>query len=1111
MTNTRLIPNHLLLGLLVLQLSCQSGGNRLFSLLPPSRTGIDFANQLDENERFNIIKYLYFFNGAGVAAGDVNNDGLPDVFFTANQLSNKLYLNKGDFRFEDVTQAAGLQDVEQAGRSWKTGVSMADVNGDGWLDIYVCEVGFYKSINGRNKLYINQGPDAGGQVRFEEQAANYGLDFKGFAQQSAFFDYDLDGDLDLLLVAHSVHSAESYARGEQRTVRDSLARDVLYRNDGKRFTDVSEQSGIFGGPMGYGLGLAVSDLNSDGWPDIYITNDFHEHDYLYLNNGNRMGVPQFSEHIATATGHTSTFSMGVDAADLNNDGLCDIMTLDMKPEDEQVLKASAGADHYNLYQMKLSYGYHYQFPRNCLQLAQGSQPASGGGIPRFAEVAELSGVAATDWSWGTLLADFDNDGWKDIFVTNGIWRRPNDLDYLRYSSGEQAQKYATDLELAAKMPQGAVENYAFKNTCRTAGEVPVFENVSEAWGLNLKGYSNGAAWADFDQDGDLDLVVNNLNAAAALYRNEAGKLSGNNFLKVKLEGSGSNRFGIGARVLVQTPGNSQLQELSPTRGWLSASDHSLVFGLGKATSATAVTVIWPGGKTQSMQQVNANQTLVLRQQEATGSAGMASEETKPLLGAMPFPGSAAPLHTENRFTDFNIEPLLPYMLSAQGPGLAVADLNGDGQDDFYLCGAKGQAGQLWLSADAGQWQPVAQPAFAADFLFEDVEACFLDVEKDGDLDLFVVSGGGEYRPGAEQLRHRLYRNDGRGNFSRDPALFPSSNGACVLPADFNGDGEVDLFIGSRSVPGSYGLVPQSFLLVNDGSGNFRDAAEELFPGLSSAGMVTSAVWLEAEQRLAVAGEWMAIKIWERGKKSAREIPLSRGLWNTLSAADWDGDGNLDLMAGNWGENSTWRASEEQPLELYVMDFDQNGATDPVLAYYRKGKRYTFASRDDLVGQMPDLKKKYVQYGAFAGSTFEQVFPDELLKGAQYSRVEQLKSCYLENQGGGNFDLRPLPAAVQAGPVQALLPGDFDGDGRMDVLLAGNWLGVQPSLGRQDALQATLLKGDGGGNFEAMPASQHGFYVPGEVRDLQLVRGASGQQWLLVARNNSEMLVFKKEQ
>jgi hypothetical protein len=1111
MTNTKSIPKYLLLGLLVLQLSCQSGGERLFSLLEPSYTGIDFANELDENERFNIIKYLYFYNGAGVATGDVNNDGLPDVFFTSNQHSNKLYLNKGDFRFEDVTASAGLKDVEHAGRSWKTGVSMADVNGDGWLDIYVCEVGYYKSINGRNKLYINQGPDAGGQVRFEEQASAYGLDFKGFAQQSAFFDYDLDGDLDLLLVAHSVHSAESYARGEQRTVRDSLSRDVLYRNDDNHFYEVGEQSGIFGGPMGYGLGLVVSDLNGDGWPDIYITNDFHEHDYLYLNNGNRMGLPQFTEQIAAATGHTSTFSMGVDAADLNNDGLCDIMSLDMKPEDEQVLKASAGADHYNLYQMKLSYGYHYQFPRNCLQLAQGNQPTAGGRLPRYAEVAELSGVAATDWSWGTLLADFDNDGWKDIFVTNGIWRRPNDLDYLRYSSGEQAQRYATDLELAAKMPQGAVGNYAFRNACRSAGEVPLFENASQAWGLNLKGYSNGAAWADFDQDGDLDLVVNNLNSTAAMYRNEAGKMSGNNYLRIKLEGGGSNRFGIGARVLVQTPGNSQLQELSPTRGWLSSSDHCLVFGLGKATSATSVTVIWPGGKTQSMQQVNANQTLVLRQQEAGSSPGIPSEDPLPLLSALPFPGNAAPLHTENRFTDFNIEPLLPYLLSTQGPGLALADLNGDGQDDFYLCGAKGQAGQLWLSAGDGQWQPTEQPAFAADFLFEDVEACFLDVEKDGDMDLFVVSGGGEYRPGAEQLRHRLYRNDSRGSFSRDPASFPSSNGACVVPGDFNGDGATDLFVGSRSVPGSYGLSPQSFLLINDGSGHFSDAAEELFPGLSTAGMVTSAAWMEAEQRLAVAGEWMGVKIWERGQKAALEIPHSNGLWNALSAADWDGDGDLDLMAGNWGENSTWRASGEQPMSLFVKDFDQNGATDPVLAYHRQGKRYTFASRDELAGQMPDLKKQFVQYGAFASSTFEQVFPDGLLQGAQQWRVEQLKSCYFENQGGGRFEMRPLPAEVQTGPVQALLPGDFDGDGRLDVLLAGNWLGVQPSLGRQDALQGNLLKGDGAGNFEAMPASQHGFYVPGEVRDLRLARGMAGQSWILVARNNAAVLAFSKQQ
>lgn len=1129
MTFIHLVKKLTLLLLITLSLRCQTGsGDQLFTQLSASKTGIGFANNLDENDRFNIIKYLYYYNGGGVATGDVNNDGLPDIFFTANQLSNKLYLNKGNFEFEDITEKAGLDDLvnrENETGKWTTGVTMADVNGDGWLDIYVCEVGFYKSVNGRNKLYINNQDGT-----FSEKAEAYGLAFKGFSQQASFFDYDLDGDLDMFLVTHSVHSADSYDKAEKRKRRDDMAKDLLFRNDGGHFTDVSEEAGIYGGPMGYGLGLVTSDLNNDGLPDVYVTNDFHENDYLYLNSGQwsaagNLPSAGFQEKISSSMGYTSTFSMGVDVADVNNDGLLDVMTLDMKPEDEIVLKSSAGADHYNLYQMKLTYGYYYQFPRNCLQLAafqvdslisKNDSPnqftdTSAYQVPvfKYSEVAEMAGIAATDWSWSTLLADLDNDGWKDIFITNGIWRRPNDYDYLRYASSEEVQKAASDLELASKMPQGLVPNYAFRNMPPEQGMsswgVPSFENVSKKWGLDLTGSSNGAAYADFDGDGDLDLVLNNLNAPATIYRNNSEVFSKNKYLKIRLEGEGANRFGVGARVSVTAGGVTQVQELSPTRGWQSSSDFVLNFGLGKNESVHEVKVTWPGGKAQVLTQVQVNQTLTLRQSDAAKTNSHISPNSQFLIPKFPTP----PIyHRENRFTDFNIEPLMPHMLSTQGPKIAVGDVDGDGLDDFYLCGAKAQAGQLAMGGR--QWSVSNQPAFEEDFMSEDVDAHFFDADGDGDLDLFVVSGGGEYRDGAAQLQDRLYLNDGKGNFTKTTGDWPATNGACAVPADFNGDGAVDLFIGSRSMTGSFGLAPQSFIYLNDGKGNFRDATSEICPEISRAGMITSAVWLPNERRLIVAGEWMPVTAFDFSQLNAKaqQFTGSHGLWNTLAAADFDGDGDLDLLAGNLGLNSVFTASPEEPLEFFIKDFDNNGATDPVITYYRQGKRYPFVSKDELLSQLPDLKKSLVKYTDYANRTFDQIFSEKMLEDAVHHRAETLQSMYFENLGGGNFKATPLPLAAQIAPIYAFLPGDFDGDGRQDALAVGNFYANQPSIGRLDASFGWFLKGDGKGNFTQIQPREGGFQVPGEGRDLKLLKNRSGKQWVLAGRNNDAVRFFE---
>ncbi|MBI5915456.1 MAG: VCBS repeat-containing protein [Bacteroidetes bacterium] len=1095
---------------------CGSAGQKkLFTLLPPEKTGVDFSNDLTETDRFNIIKYLYFYDGAGVSVGDVNNDGLPDIFFTANQLSNRLFLNKGNFKFEDATRKAGLEDVGEGSNSWKTGTTMADVNADGWLDIYVNEVGFYKSVNGRNRLFINNKDGS-----FTEKAEEYGLAFKGFGQQASFFDYDLDGDLDLFLATHSVHSAESYAKADKRRVRDSMAGDRLYRNDGNSFQDVSEPAGIFGGPMGYALGLVTTDFNNDGWPDIFVTNDFHENDYLYLNNHDGT----FTESSTTMLGHTSTFSMGADAADLNNDGLTDLMTLDMKPEDESVLKASVGADHYNLYQMKLDYGYYYQYPRNSLQLAVfqsavGSEqlavrnpkseirnPKSDN--PHYQEIAEMAGVAATDWSWGTLLADLDNDGRKDIFITNGIWRRPNDLDYLNFASNEEVMRKATDQELAAKMPQGLVPNYAFQNL---GGPLPAFKNRSADWGLDLTGSSQGSAYADFDNDGDLDLVVNNLNAPASMYRNNSEVFSKHNFLKIRLEGDAGNPFGVGAKVTVRTDDGSQVQEQSPVRGWLSSVDFVLNIGLGKNVTADEVKVTWPGGKVQTLTEVPANQTIALKFTDATEPAP--AKSTTPQF-FQPIEPAPPIFHQENRFIDFNIEPLMPHKLSTGGPKIAVGDVNGDGHDDFYLCGAKAQAGLLAV----GRW-PLAvgsQADFEEDFLCEDVDAVFFDADGDGDNDLFVVSGGAEYREGAEQLRSRLYLNDGQGHFTKSTTTaWPAVNGACAVPADFNNDGALDLFLGSRSVPGSYGLPPKSFIFLNDGKGSFREATAEICPTCGDLGMVTSAVWLPAERRLAVVGEWTGLSISDFGfrisegknRNPKSEIRNTQGWWNTLAAADMDGDGDLDLLAGNLGLNSNLTASPEQPLELFVKDFDGNGSTEPILTYFRQGRRYTVASKDEIVGQLQEMRKQYVGYAAFAKHTFEEIFDKNMLQGAVHRQAETFASTYFENLGDGNFKAVPLPPQAQVAPIHAFLPGDFDGDGKMDALAVGNFYGNQPFTGRSDALYGLLLKGDGAGNFTSV---ESGFFTTGECRDVKLLKSANGKQWVAVARNNDSVLFFEKE-
>ena len=1081
---------------------CRPAAPPLFESLPPAATGVEFVNRLPEDSTFNILNYLYYYNGGGVAVGDVNNDGLPDLYFTSNLGANRLYLNRGHYRFEDVTARAGVADSV----GWKTGVTMADVNGDGWLDIYVSAVS-YLAMHGHNVLYINNRDGT-----FTDRTREYGLGFEGYSTQALFFDYDGDGDLDMYLLNHSTHTEHAIGSIADRRVRNPRAGDRLYRNDGGHFTDVSERAGIYGGGEGFGLGVVASDLNLDGCPDLYVANDFQENDFLYFNNCDGT----FTESIAAAAGHTSRFSMGVDAADFNNDGRPDLVVLDMLPEREDILKTSAGAESYTLHDLKLRAGYHPQYARNTLQLNRGRG--------RFSDIGYLAGVQATDWSWAPLFADLDNDGRKDLFITNGIYRRPNDLDYINYVGNEAVQASlgesitSQNLALLERMPRIPIPNYAFHNN----GDL-TFTNLAEAWGLARPGFSNGAAYADLDNSGALDLVVNNLNAPAAIYRNRAREATGNHYLRVTLHGSAPNTGGIGAKVIVTHGGRRQLLEEMPTRGFQSSVDPRLHFGLGASTRVDSLLVIWPDRRFQVLTNVAADQELTVSQ---AGASGRYAYEPRVPAGSPRFTDVTAEVavdfrHQEDPFYDYAREPLMPHLLSTEGPALAVADVNGDGLDDFYVGGAKWQAGRLLLQGRDGSFHAADQPAFRADSLAEDVDAVFFDADGDGSPDLYVVSGGNEFRGDHEALQDRLYLNDGKGHFRRAAGALPrlAESGSCVVAGDFNGDGAVDLFVGRRVVAGRYGLSPRSYLLQNDGKGRFRDVTLERAPALAEAGMVTSAAWLDlngdGRLDLVVAGEWMPVRVFrqENGKFTERTVEAglggTEGWWNTVRAADLDGDGRPNLVLGNLGLNSYLRASAAEPARLVIGDFGHNGTLEQLLTFYKHGVSYPLAGRDELVRLVPQLRSRYASYADFGASRIEEIFPAADLRAAKVREARTFASSVAMNDGKGGFTLRPLPAEAQFAPIRAVLADDFDGDGKTDLLVAGNFFGVPPMLGRYDAGYGLLLRGDGRGGFAAVDLEADNLVIEGQARHLGLLRRANGDRLVVVARNDDRLQLLRR--
>jgi hypothetical protein len=1080
-------------------------GDHLFTMMPSSYTGVHFVNRVEDTPELNVFTYRNFYNGGGVAVGDLNGDGLPELLLSSNLHGSRLYLNKGHFQFRDVTEQAGVKGKA----SWTTGITVADVNGDGRLDIYVCYAGNIPGKRRANELYLNQGVNENGIPTFKEMAAEYGLAEEGYSTHAAFFDYDRDGNLDLFLLNNSFRPVNSFGLRNTRNVRDKFGGHKLYHNDGNgHFTDVSEKAGIFGGEIAFGLGVVVSDVNRDGWPDIYVANDFFERDYLYINNHDGT----FDERLDKEMPYISYFSMGLDIADINNDGLPDIYTTDMLPEDEYRLRTTSSFEGWDAYQAKVRNGFHYQLMRNMLQLNNGNGT--------FSDIGQMAGVARTDWSWSALIADLDLDGYKDIYVTNGIAKDVTSQDYIAFLASERTMLTATkgkrvDFKgLTDAMTSTKLRHYVFRNNGNLT-----FANETAQWGLDTPSFGNGATYADLDGDGALDLVVNNTNDEAFVYRNNARSLlKENRYLQVRLEGDGPNRYGVGSKVTVQNGTQTLYQELEPTRGFQSSVDYTLTFGVGKSDTVQSVSVAWPDGRVSNLKNVAANQRITVKQSGSTTDSPATPQPVRQLMADITDRTKLPFVHHENEYVDFERERLMPKMLSTEGPLMAVADVNADGLDDVFIGGAKDQASAILIQQSDGSFARSNEKLLAQDTISEDIGAVFFDANGDGHPDLYVATGGSEYSEAAPALEDRLYLNDGKGNFRKSVGAIPplTLSGSRVAAADFDGDGAIDLFVGGRSFPGRYGLDPQSVLLRNDGRGHFTDVTDNAAPGLSHVGMVTDATWKDIDsdgrQDLVVVGEWMPITIFHntgRGKLSKMEIrglEKSNGWWNRIIAGDFTGDGKLDFIVGNLGLNTRLQASANEPATMYVKDFAHNGFLQQIISYYNNGRAYPLTLRDDLIQSLAFLKDRYLNYKDYARQTVADVFPKKDLDEAVVKTAYTFATSLVRNNGNGSFTMVPLPLEAQIAPVYGILAGDFEGKGSTDLIMAGNFDAVKPDIGKMSAGYGVYLRGDGKGHFTPVRALESGWLVSGQARDIQRVRTRTGSIYI-VSRNNDRPLVF----
>lgn len=1093
---------------LLLQLFAGCGSEQqvqpVFEVLDNNNTGLHFTNKLHPTNDFNVFHYMYYYNGAGVAAGDFNNDGKIDLFFAANQGDNKMYLNEGGMHFKDVTTEAKIPEDG----AWSTGVSVVDINNDGLLDIYVCGVGKYEILNSHNQFLICKGIDKNGVPYYEDEAKQLGVDFSGFSTQVAFLDYDMDGDLDMYLLNHSIHQNGTFGpRDELLKKTNDVSGDRFYRNDNGHFTDVTTATGIHSSVIGYGLGITVADINMDGYPDIYIGNDFHENDYVYINQKNGT----FKDDRENEIMHTSQYTMGVDVADINNDALPDVVSVDMLPSDPYILKRSLGEDEYNIFWTKIKYGYDFQFTRNNLQLNRGNG--------MFSEVGMYAGIYATDWSWSPLWMDFDNDGLKDLFISNGIPKRLNDIDYVNYVSADEIQEKIKennmsdkDMALVNKFPEIKLPNAFYKNEGNAS-----FNDMQNAVEGNKKTFSNGAVYADLDNDGDLDIVTNNIDDEAMIYENKTNDSKTKDYAELKLKGPAQNIRALGTKVIVFTDsGGIRTYEKYPVRGFMSSMETPMHIGLAN-TKVDSALLIWPDNTYQLLQLkkdtlINISYKQGLPKFDYSELAAAVKNTTKEMVDVTA-KTNLLYKHNENFFNEFDREPLIPHMVSTEGPALAVGDVNHDGLEDVFIGSSKREVNALFLQQSNGTFVKTDQPALANDSVYEDVDACFADVNNDGNTDLIVASGGDEYYNQDNYMKPRVYLNDGKANFTRLDNAFDSIylTASCVTPYDFNGDGYIDLFIGARAVPWEYGQIPTSYLLQNDGKGHFTDVTAKYAKDLANCGFVTSAQWFDidkdGDKDLLLSLEWGTITVFinDKGHFTRKELTDKSGWWNFVLPVDLDNDGDIDLVAGNLGLNSRLKASDAEPVRLYFNDFDDNGKKEQVLTYYLNHKELPFANKDELQRQMPMIKKNYLYADDFAKASLPDIFSKDKLNSAQKLTANYFCNAIFINNGNMQFTAKAMPWQAQLSPYRSAVIVDANGDNLPDLLLVGNFYENNIEMGRYDADFGTVLVNKGKDSFTCQ--NINGLTIKGQSRHILPITIAGNQSYI-IGRNNDSAMVIK---